>query len=103
MTQQRTELIMQVIAMLIAALVPVFYMLYPDKLAEIDTIAGAVQAVLVAIGILVVGWTTVNFARTRSYERQEVVRMVNYWARHQSGEIKDGEVVGAVQSFEFLE
>lgn len=103
MTQQRTELIIQFIGMLIAALVPIVYMLYPQNIEEVDIIVKAVQGIVAAVGILVIGWAGVSFQRTRSAERTAVLSMLNYWPRHEDGEVKDGEVVGMVTGFEFSE
>jgi len=103
MQQTRTELILQFISMLIALGIPLAYFYFPGRVAEIDVWVQAVGALLAAVGVIVVGWTSVQFSRTRSEERTAIVGMINYWSRKEDGEPKDGEVLGAVLGAEFLE
>lgn len=103
MTQTRVELIVQFIGMVVAAGLPVAYLLWPQHTQEVDIVTQAIVGIVAAVGILVIGWSGVQFQRTRSEERQAVLGMINYWPRHEDGDVKNGEVVGAVTGVEFWE
>jgi hypothetical protein len=73
MTQQRVELILQFVNVLVSLIVAIGIFYFPQRQVEINLWVTAIQALAAAIVALAFNWGTNAFIRTRSQERLAVM------------------------------
>jgi hypothetical protein len=100
MTQQRVELILQFVNVLVslATAIAIFY--FPARQIEINLWVTAIQALAAAIVALAFNWGTNAFIRTRSQERLAVMHAMGVEVQRDSQGVAQ---FAAVPQLEFRE